>query len=473
MPLSRRVANAIWGRSGGRCYVEPTEELFRTALGDVPVGQVAHIVAESVDGPRGDDPLPSEERNVVANLILVCPNHHAEIDGYPEIWTVDRLRSLKSRHEAWVRDRLDDRARFQERWARAETVLEIEFEKGLCAELPTFTFAVQNVGSTEVVLYSVDADLLSAEVLPSVVDREHRLATHMNIMRRRITFDLESRAAGHSVEAGPDVQLSRDERSWDPFELAIALAPTERQLFTVSVKSADFKAGTFRLVARYWDEPARHMSAVSSDVGLFVVRDTGGALGSSEPPKVLEARVLGLRELEERALKPSAPTRRLRGRRPTTTWAAGDTDSAPSAALFQRAIGALDEPEARRAVESWLSGGVPDRAIAAVAAIGACRVTAWRSAMAERALSADQVEVRVRAVDLIDVNDRIEPEVAEALALQALNDPSADVRQAAVRGVQYTASGMLREQLQRMAETDRSATVRRSAVEAVSKRRTT
>ncbi len=41
----------------------------------VVLGEMAHIVAESPNGPRGDSPLTPEQRNRYENLILLCNQH--------------------------------------------------------------------------------------------------------------------------------------------------------------------------------------------------------------------------------------------------------------------------------------------------------------------------------------------------------------------------------------------------------------
>ncbi|TCU17899.1 hypothetical protein EV132_10315 [Rhizobium sullae] len=66
------------------------------------IGDIAHMVAESEDGPRGASPLTAEERNRYANLLLLCKNHHREIDEQPSHWPPDRLEKIKADHEAWV-----------------------------------------------------------------------------------------------------------------------------------------------------------------------------------------------------------------------------------------------------------------------------------------------------------------------------------------------------------------------------------
>lgn len=75
---------------------------------DVLLGEMAHIVAESPDGPRGDDPLPLDQRNLHTNLVLLCNNHHQIIDdpGNAAYYTVERLRGIKEKHERWVEQTL-------------------------------------------------------------------------------------------------------------------------------------------------------------------------------------------------------------------------------------------------------------------------------------------------------------------------------------------------------------------------------
>lgn len=65
----------------------------------VVVSEVAHIVARSVDGPRGHDPLPLSERDSFANLILLCEEHHHVVDAQPQFYTVARLLQFKRDHE--------------------------------------------------------------------------------------------------------------------------------------------------------------------------------------------------------------------------------------------------------------------------------------------------------------------------------------------------------------------------------------
>jgi hypothetical protein len=72
------------------------------------LGEMAHIVAQSEGGPRGNYSLPLSERDGYENLILLCPNDHARIDNNVEEWPVDRIRAEKLKHERWAQELLDN-----------------------------------------------------------------------------------------------------------------------------------------------------------------------------------------------------------------------------------------------------------------------------------------------------------------------------------------------------------------------------
>lgn len=97
----------LWHRSGGRCAI-CRKELSLTESGGV-IGEMAHIRAYQNGGPRGSDALSDKDRNSYGNLILLCPNHHTEIDKDASNWTITRLLDIKKRHESWVRDSLTRR----------------------------------------------------------------------------------------------------------------------------------------------------------------------------------------------------------------------------------------------------------------------------------------------------------------------------------------------------------------------------
>jgi hypothetical protein len=75
---------------------------------------MAHIVASSDKWTRGDPDANKETLNRYENLILLCPNHHEEIDGDGSQYSVDDLFLMKADHEKQIRDRLSEGSIWQE-----------------------------------------------------------------------------------------------------------------------------------------------------------------------------------------------------------------------------------------------------------------------------------------------------------------------------------------------------------------------
>ena len=105
--VSEKVARIVYLRSGGRCafpdcgreLVEPGNSADDSAY----IGEIAHIVADSRQGPRGDSPMTDEERDRHDNLVLLCRVCHKVIDSQPFTYSVSVLRAIKADHEGRIR----------------------------------------------------------------------------------------------------------------------------------------------------------------------------------------------------------------------------------------------------------------------------------------------------------------------------------------------------------------------------------
>ena len=88
----------LFARSGNRCAFPkcPASIVHEDTL----LGEVAHIKGLNVGSARHDRTQTPEERNAYSNLILLCPNHHTIIDDDEVSYTVERLHSIKTTHEA-------------------------------------------------------------------------------------------------------------------------------------------------------------------------------------------------------------------------------------------------------------------------------------------------------------------------------------------------------------------------------------
>ncbi|MGB3491138.1 MAG: HNH endonuclease [Elainellaceae cyanobacterium] len=111
MSISLKTHKILWAKSGNRCaHQDCKNELIVDATltdDNSIIGEEAHIVSRKEDGPRGDHELPLEDRDEYSNLILLCRNHHKEIDDQIDKYSVDYLHTMKKQHEDWVRSNLD------------------------------------------------------------------------------------------------------------------------------------------------------------------------------------------------------------------------------------------------------------------------------------------------------------------------------------------------------------------------------
>lgn len=64
---------------------------------------MAHIIAKSKNVPRGE-PAFSGDLNSYDNLILLCPNHHSEVDNNQSNYRAEKFRTIKREHEDYVRN---------------------------------------------------------------------------------------------------------------------------------------------------------------------------------------------------------------------------------------------------------------------------------------------------------------------------------------------------------------------------------
>ena len=100
--IGRSVRARLVAVSGGICqFPQCSEQCYPLKSDDQPytVGEIAHIVGWSGSGPRADASLSPAARNNYWNLLLLCRNHHREIDEDQDKYTKDVLRGWKKELE--------------------------------------------------------------------------------------------------------------------------------------------------------------------------------------------------------------------------------------------------------------------------------------------------------------------------------------------------------------------------------------
>lgn len=87
-----KIQKQLLRDSGGQCAICVAPDPKSTTVN-------AHIIPYGNDGPRADRSYNQYIHNIT-NLILLCPNHHEEIDRLPvEQYTAEKLREIKRVHE--------------------------------------------------------------------------------------------------------------------------------------------------------------------------------------------------------------------------------------------------------------------------------------------------------------------------------------------------------------------------------------
>lgn len=101
--IKQETVAELWWRAAGRCEFNGCQKpLYKhgITMQDCNISNIAHIIAVSSDGARGESELTSDERNDISNLMLMCPDCHRLIDHEGKLqYTVNQLRDMKSHHE--------------------------------------------------------------------------------------------------------------------------------------------------------------------------------------------------------------------------------------------------------------------------------------------------------------------------------------------------------------------------------------
>lgn len=101
-----RAKDAVWLRAAGHCELCSRDLTYeRLALTPAKLGEVAHILPASPDGPRSTDGQKATsvgellDRNDPGNLMLLCGVCHEEIDKTPDHYPAE---DLTNQHDAFL-----------------------------------------------------------------------------------------------------------------------------------------------------------------------------------------------------------------------------------------------------------------------------------------------------------------------------------------------------------------------------------
>ena len=92
--ISASIQKRLYSESAGMC------NLCRNRVNEL--NEVAHIIAHSPNGPRGNSECNTEFVNSYENLILLCPTCHRKVDDNPNKFPVNFLINKKQEHINYV-----------------------------------------------------------------------------------------------------------------------------------------------------------------------------------------------------------------------------------------------------------------------------------------------------------------------------------------------------------------------------------
>lgn len=95
------VLRELYLLSGNQCAMTGCKNVIIDERGTV-IGQVCHIEAAMPDGPRFNPNQTNEQRRALSNLVLICANHHLQIDSkkHERDWPLAKVKKLKAEHES-------------------------------------------------------------------------------------------------------------------------------------------------------------------------------------------------------------------------------------------------------------------------------------------------------------------------------------------------------------------------------------
>ncbi len=102
MSIAEKTKRLLLARSGGFCGNPACNADLYPLFENreiTNIEELAHIIGQSEDGPRGDDILSIEERDDFDNIILLCPTCHTKIDKFQHLFPVPTIREWKKSHE--------------------------------------------------------------------------------------------------------------------------------------------------------------------------------------------------------------------------------------------------------------------------------------------------------------------------------------------------------------------------------------
>lgn len=107
--VSQKDIKILYGKSAGRCNICSEAVILEgSSFKEFNIGEMAHnySYADNPSAPRHEQGRSWD--NSYSNLILLCPTHHAIVDGDPDAYPNCRLQEIKNNFESNITNVLEE-----------------------------------------------------------------------------------------------------------------------------------------------------------------------------------------------------------------------------------------------------------------------------------------------------------------------------------------------------------------------------
>lgn len=105
--ISLKIRKELWGKAAGRCSICKKKLILDDDICS-NISNECHIISAKKNGPRHVGGI--KDYDSYDNLILLCRNHHAEVDSNENKYTVEKLKEIKKQHENYVNECLKSKS---------------------------------------------------------------------------------------------------------------------------------------------------------------------------------------------------------------------------------------------------------------------------------------------------------------------------------------------------------------------------
>lgn len=103
-PIDQRTKKILYAKSGNKCAFPGCNIIL--VDNDTDISNICHIEGVNPGSARYNPSRKESQINDIDNLIVLCENHHRIIDQNSKIYTVEKLKEMKSKHEINIASKL-------------------------------------------------------------------------------------------------------------------------------------------------------------------------------------------------------------------------------------------------------------------------------------------------------------------------------------------------------------------------------